>query len=144
MGKTVENKKEDLNIPVMILCIVGVVLVVFGILLLKTENFKLKVISTQGTVTGVTIARTAEGTVERRSVNLSYIANNGSYNATIDNYTDEIQVGEKMTLYYDFLSPSSVSNKRSGYIGYLAVIIGAILAVKTGPRFVRVIRDNYL
>ena len=34
MGK--QRKKEELNIPVMILCIVGTVLVVFGILLLKT------------------------------------------------------------------------------------------------------------
>ena len=70
MGKT--NKKEELNIPVMILSIVGVVLVVFGFLLLKNENFKLNVISTQGTVTGTTIRQTAEGEIESRTVNLSY------------------------------------------------------------------------
>ena len=81
MGK--ERKKEELNIPVMILCIVGVVLVVFGFLLLKTENFKLNVISTEGTVTGVQIKKTADGVVESRSVNLSYTANNGSYNTLI-------------------------------------------------------------
>ena len=39
MGKT--NKKEELSVPVMIFCIVGVVLVVFGFLLLKNDNFKL-------------------------------------------------------------------------------------------------------
>ena len=49
-----------------------------------------------------------------------------------------------MTLYYDFLSPESVGNKRSGYIGYLATIIGIILVIKTGPRFVYIIKDNYL
>lgn len=142
MGKT--NKKEELNIPVMILCIVGVVLVVFGFLLLKTENFKLNIISTEGTVTGVQIKKTADGVIESRTVNLSYIANNGNYTATINNYPNDIVIGDKMTLYYDFLSPSSVGNKRSGYIGYLAVIIGAIFTLKTGPRFVRIIKDNYL
>ena len=138
------RKKEELNIPIMILCIIGTVLVVFGFLLLKTENFKLKVISTEGTVTGITTATTAEGAVASRSVNLSYIANNSNYNATISNYGEEIQMGDKMTLYYDFLSPESVGNKRSGYIGYLAVILGVILVIKTGPKFGRIIKDNYL
>lgn len=142
MGKA--NKKEELNIPVMILCIVGVVLVVFGFLLLKNDNFKLNIISTDGTVTGTTIKQTADGTIESRTVNLSYIANNSSYNATIQNYPDAIDIGDKMTLYYDLLSPESVGNKRSGYIGYLAAILGIILVVKTGPRFFRIIKDNYL
>ena len=142
MGK--QRKKEELNIPVMILCIVGTVLVVFGILLLKTENFKLKVLSSEGTVTGVTVAKTVDGNVERRTVNLSYIANNSSYNATINNYEKDIKIGDKMTLYYDILSPESVGNKRSGYIGYIATILGIILVLKTGPRFVNIIKDNYL
>ena len=138
------NKKEELNIPVMTFCIVGAVLLVFGFLLLKAENFKLKVISAEGTVTGVQIKKTADGVVESRSVNLSYIANNNTYNATIANYPNDIVIGDKMTLYYDFISPESVGAKRSGYIGYLAIIIGLILVLKTGPRFVRIIKDNYL
>lgn len=142
MGKT--NKKEELHIPTMIFCIVGVVLVVFGFLLLKNENFKLNVISTEGTVTGVQVKKTAEGVIESRSVNLSYIANNSTYTATISNYQDEVAIGDKMPLYYDFLSPDSVGDKRSGYIGYIAVILGVILTLKTGPRFVRIIKDNYL
>ena len=142
MGKT--NKKEELNIPIMILCIVGAVLVVFGFLLLKNQNFKLNIISTEGTVTGVQISKTAEGVIESRSINLSYTANNGNYTATINNYADEIDIGDKMTLYYDFLSPASVGNKRSGYIGYIATILGVILVLKTGPRFIRIIKDNYL
>lgn len=114
MGKT--NKKEELNIPVMILSIVGVVLVVFGFLLLKNENFKLNIISTQGTVTGTTIGRTAEGEVESRTVNLSYsVMNKNNYNATIQNYPEEINIGDKITLYYDLLSPESVSDRRKGY-----------------------------
>lgn len=142
MGKT--RKKEELNIPVMILCIIGVVLVVFGFLLLKTEDFKLKVISTEGTVTGVQTKKTADGVIESRSVNLTYIANNSNYNATISNYPDEIAIGDKMPLYYDFLSPDSVGDKRSGYIGYIAVFVGVIFVLKTGPKFVRIIKDNYL
>lgn len=142
MGK--EKKKEALHIPTMIFCIVGLVLTILGILLLKNQNFKLNVISTQGTVIGVQTKTTAEGTVESRSVNLSYIANNGSYDATIRNYPEDIEIGEKMTLYYDFFSPASVSDKRTGYQAYLATIIGLILILKTGPRFVRIIKDNYL
>lgn len=142
MGKT--RKKEELNIPVMIFCIIGVVLVVFGFLLLKTENFKLNIISTEGTVVGVSTKKTADGVIESRAVNLSYLANNSNYSATINNYPDEIALGDKMTLYYDLISPESVGDKRSGYIGYIAVILGAILTLKTGPRFARIIKDNYL
>lgn len=142
MGKT--NKKEELNIPVMILSIVGVVLVVFGFLLLKNENFKLNIISTQGTVTGTTVSQNAEGEIENRTVNLSYLANNNSYNATIQNYPDEINIGDKITLYYDLISPESVSDRRTGYIGYIATILGVVFVLKSGPRFLRIIKDNYL
>ena len=144
MGKGNERKKEELNIPVMIFCIVGVVLVVFGFLLLKTENFKLRVISTEGTVTGVQTKKNADGVIESMSVNLSYTANNSGYNATIANYDEEIAIGDKMTLYYDLISPESVSDRRTGYVGYIAVILGAIFVLKCGPRFVRIIKDNYL
>ena len=139
-----ENGKEDLNIFVMIFCIIGVVLTIFGLFVLKNDNFKLKVISTTGTVTGVTVSKNSDGVVENRSVNLSYVASNGTYNATIPSYDKVINIGETMTLYYDFLSPSSVDNKRSGYIGYLSVILGIILVIKLGPRFVRIIKYNYL
>lgn len=142
MGKT--NKKEELSIPIMILCIVGVVLVVFGFLLLKNDNFKLNIISAEGTVIGTTVKQTADGNIESRVVNLSYIANNANYSATIQNYPDDIKIGDKITLYYDLLSPESVGDKRSGYLGYLATILGVILVVKTGPRFAKIIKDNYL
>lgn len=139
-----QRKKEELNIPTMILCIIGIVLTVFGFMLLKNDNFKLNVISTEGTVTSVQTKTTAEGVIESRSVNLSYRANNSDYTATIYNYAEEINIGETMTLYYDILSPESVGNKRSGYIGYISAILGAILVFKKGPRFLRIIKDNYL
>ena len=40
-----------------------------------------------------------------------------------------INIGDKITLYYDLLSPESVSDKRKGYIGYLAVILGIVFAL---------------
>ena len=58
--------------------------------------------------------------------------------------SNHYSAGDKMTLYYDFLSPASVNNKRSGYIGYIATFIGIVLVIKCGPRFVRIIKDNYL
>lgn len=142
MGKT--DKKEELNIPVMILCIVGVVLVVFSFLVLKNDNFKLNIISTEGTVSGTQIKQNANGEIESRAINLTYLANNSSYTATIQNYHKELNIGDKLTLYYDLISPESVSDKRRGYVGYLGAILGIILLVKTGPRFLRIIRDNYL
>lgn len=142
MGKT--NKKEELSIPVMILCIVGVVLTVFGFLLLKNENFKLIIFGTEGTVTMTTVATSADGLAESTTVNLSYIANNSSYTATIANYPEKLNIGDKITLYYDIMAPENVREKRTGYIGYLAVIAGIIMVVKTGPRFLRILKDNFL
>lgn len=138
------DKKESLNIPVMIFCIVGVVLTVFGFLVAKNDNFKLKVFPTQGTVTGTQTKTTADGVLESRDINLSYIANNSNYTATIYNHEEDIAMGEKVSLYYDILSPENVDIKRSGYIGYLTAILGIILMVKTGPKFLRIIKDNYL
>lgn len=138
------DKKESLNIPVMILCIVGVVLTVFGFLLAKSENFKLKIFAAQGTVTGTQTKTTADGVLESRDITLSYIANNSNYTATIYNYEDDIAMGEQLTLYYDILSPENVNIKRSGYLGYISIILGIILVVKTGPKFLRIIKDNYL
>ena len=139
-----QRQKEELNIPTMIFCIIGVVLTVFGFLVLKNDNFKLNIISAEGTVTGVQTKTNANGEVESRAINLSYKANNSNYSATINNYEEEITIGQKVTLYYDILSPESVSEERRGYVGYLATIIGIILVVKTGPKFVRIIKDNYL
>lgn len=139
-----QRKKEELNIPTMIFCIIGVVLSVFGFLLLKNDNFKLNIISTEGTVSGVQTKTTADGVMESRAINLRYTANNSGYTATIPNYSEDINIGDTMTLYYDILSPESVSDKRQGYVGYLAAIIGVILVIKTGPKFARIIKDNYL
>ena len=139
-----QRKKEDLNIPTMMLCIIGAVLAVFGLLVLKNDNFKLNVLSTEGTVTSVQTKTNADGIVESRTINLSYRAGNSDYNATISNFSEEIDIGSKMTLYYDILSPESVSDKRKGYVGYLAAFLGVILVVKKGPRFLRIIKDNYL
>ena len=61
MGQKKERKKEELNIPTMILCIIGIVLTVFGFLLLKNDNFKLNVISAEGTVTSVQTKTNADG-----------------------------------------------------------------------------------
>ena len=138
------EKKESLSIPVMIFCIIGVVLSVFGVLLGKTENFKLKIFGAQGTVTSVQTKTTADGILESRDITLSYIANNTPYTANISNYDQEITIGEKVTVYYDLHSPENVGIKRSGYIAYLSIIIGIISVVKTGPKFLRIIKDNYL
>lgn len=142
MGKT--SKKEELSIPTMILCIVGVVLVVLGFLLLKNGNFKLNVISTEGTVVGSQLGQNANGDVAIRSVNLMYTVNGQRYNATIQNYEPVVDIGDKITLYYDLLTPESVSDVRTGYIAYIATILGVILVIKSGPRFVKIIKDNYL
>lgn len=143
MGKT-ESKKEDLNIGVMIICIIGVVLTVLGSLLVRDNNLKLNIIKAEGTVTGVKTSTDANGNVAAVSVNLSYNANRADYTATVDTSRTDLKVGDKMDLYYDFFTPTSVRTSRFGYQGYIALIIGLILVLKTGPRFFRIIRDNYL
>lgn len=142
MGKA--KKKEELSIPVMILCIIGVVSIVFGFLLLKNDKFKLIIFSTESTVTSTVTASSADKTETSTVVNLSYIANNSNYTATIANYDKDVKIGDKITLYYDIFSPETISQKRTGYLGYIAVILGIILTIKTGPRFLRIIKDNFL
>ena len=146
MGKNEKKKgeKESLNIGVMIICIIGVVLTVFGFLVAKAEDFKLKVFKADGTVISVQTKTNAEGVLETRDITLSYIASNSNYTATIYNYDEAVTIGDQIALHYDFFAPEYVNIKRSGYIGYLAMILGVVFAIKTGPRFLRIIRDNYL
>lgn len=143
MGKNV-GKKENLNIGVMIFCIVGVVLTVLGVLLIKNNNFRMNIIGVDGTVTGVQTSTNANGEIERVVVNLSYKANKSDYTANLNVDKTDLKIGDKMNLYHDLFEPSSVSLKRTGYEGYIALIIGLILVLKTGPRFYRILRDNYL
>ena len=113
-------------------------------MLAKNGNFRLNVLSTEGTVTGVNTSK-VNGEIVGVGVNLSYNANKTVYTASIANYGDEnVQIGDKIQLYYDFLEPSSVDIKRSGYVAYISLIVGIILCIKTLPRFVRIIRDNYI
>ncbi len=141
MGK---KKKEELNIFVMMLCIVGIVLTVLGALLLKNSNFKMMVIGTEGTVIGLQTSTNSKGEIERIVANLSYKANKSDYKASLNTTDTKLNIGDKMTLYYDFMQPEAVSLTRYGYQGYVAVILGLILVLKTGPRFYRIMRDNYL
>ncbi len=142
MGKS--TKKEDLSIGTMVFCIVGIVLTVLGILLLKNVSFRMTVISTEGNITGIQTSTNANGEVERIVANLTYEANKTPYTASLDTSNPDLKIGDKMTLYYDFFKPEAVSLKRNGYQGYIALIIGLILVLKTGPRFYRIMRDNYL
>lgn len=141
MGK---EQKEKLNIGVMILCIVGIVLTVLGVLLIKTTNFRMSVIGTEGHVTGIQTSTNADGEIEKVVANITYKANKSDYTASVNTKDTDIKMGDKMTLYYDFFKPEVVSLKRNGYQGYISLIIGLILVLKTGPRFYRIMRDNYL
>lgn len=142
MGKS--TKKEDLSIGTMIFCIVGVVLTVLGILLLKNVGYRLTILEVEGNISGIQTSTNANGEVERVVANINYKANKSDYTASLDTNNPDLKIGDKMTLYYDFFKPEVVSLKRSGYQGYIALIIGLILTLKTGPRFYRIMRDNYL
>lgn len=142
MGKN--SKKEDLSISTMVFCIVGVVLTVLGFMLLRNTGFKMSIIGTEGNVTGIQTSTNANGEVERVVANLSYKANRSDYTASLDTNDMNIKIGDKLTLYYDFFSPTYVGLKRNGYQGYISLIVGLILVLKTGPRFYRIMRDNYL
>lgn len=137
------GNKEKLSIPVMLFCIVGVVLIGLGIMLLLSYNFKLNVIPSKGTITSVQTAKDTEGNTTT-SIVVTYKTTNGNYDATIVDNDKQYQLGNEIILYYDFFKPESVSLKLRGYPGYLSIIIGLILLLKTGPRFLRIIRDNYL
>ena len=143
MGKEVINR-EKLSIPVMVFTIVGVVLLVLGFMLVKKNNFRMQVISVEGTISSVQTATDSQGNVTSKTFSVSYNANRSDYTATVSGDDSNMVVGDKMTLYYDMFEPTSVSDRRSGYQGYLALVIGLILVLKNGARFFRIIRDNYI
>ena len=143
MGKNTNNK-EKLSIVTMVFCIIGVVLTVLGIMLLKNVSFRMTVIGTEGTVTGVQTSTDSNGEIVKRSITLTYQANKANYNASLDVDDPNIKNGDKKTIYYDFLKPEIITLKRNGYQGYVALLIGLILVLKTGPRFYRIMRDNYI
>ena len=143
MGKD-SRKKEKLSISTMIFCIVGIVLTVLGIMILKNISFRMSIIGTEGTVTGIQTSTNSNGEVESKSITLTYQANKTDYTATLNTDDENIKNGDKKTLYYDFFKPEYVTFKRHGYQGYISLIIGIILVLKTGPRFYRIMRDNYL
>ena len=138
------KKKEELKIGVMVFCIVGVVLTVLGLLLLKNVSFRMTVVGTEGDVVGIQTSTNADGKIESIVANISYTANKSNYTASLSTDDTNLKIGDKMTLYYDFFKPEAVNLKRTGYQGYIALIIGLILVLKTGPRFYRIMRDNYL
>ena len=143
MGKDNKNK-EKLSIVTMVFCIIGVVLTVLGVLLLKNVSFRMTVIGTEGTVTGVQTSTDSNGEIVKRSITLTYQANKANYNANLDIDDPNVKNGDKKTIYYDFLKPEIITLKRNGYQGYIALLIGLILVLKTGPRFYRIMRDNYI
>ena len=138
------NVKEDLNIPVMLFCIIGVVLLVFGFMLMLKQNFKLMVFSAEGTVSTINTVRSADGSESAIFYNVEYVGAKGGYTAQVAKDDQELNIGDKLPLYYDFFTPTSVSLKRTGWLGYLAFAIGLILSIKTLPRFLRILRDNYI
>ena len=128
----------------MIFAILGIVLIVLGFMLLKNNDFKMQVISTEAVISSVQTSTASDGSVINKVLNVSYNANRSDYSAVINDPSSTLVVGDKMTLYYDIFTPTSVNIVRSGYQGYAALLLGIILILKNGSRFYRMIRDNYI
>ena len=139
-----ENSKEKLSLLTMVFFIVGFVALILGFLLVKNNNFRMQIISSEGIVTGVNTSNDNDGSTVRRVLSITYNANRSDYTATLNDVNSELKIGDKKTLYYDIFEPTSVSDRRSGYQGYIALILGLVLVLRNGPRFYRIIRDNYL
>ena len=138
------NGKEKLNLITMVFFIVGFVALILGFLLVKNNNFRMQILSTEGVVTGINTSNDSDGSTISRVLSITYNANRGDYTATLNDTSNTLQLGDKKTLYYDIFEPTSVSDKRGGYEGYIALVLGAIVVLRTGPKFYRIIRDNYL
>lgn len=109
--------------------IICIIILLFGFILLLNDNFKLRIMSTTGAVTGTQIKYNADGVLESRDITLSYIANNLQYNVNIENYSNEINIGDRITLYYDLFLPENANLKMSISNGYLILIIGFVLSI---------------
>ena len=138
------NRKEKLSLITMVFFIVGFVALILGFLLVKNNNFRMHILSTEGVVTGINTSNDSDGSTISRVLSITYNANRSDYTATLNDTSNTLQLGDKKTLYYDIFEPTSVSDKRGGYEGYIALVLGAIVVLRTGPKFYRIIRDNYL
>ena len=139
----INKSKEKFNLPIMIMYIIGVVLIVFGVLIVVNRGMGLNLFPTTGTINSTQRFVDNNGN-EEKSATVQYRIDNTNYTATITNATKNYKLSENIVLYYDLVDPSHISVKPTGYIGYICSILGIILIIKTGPKFIRIIRDNYL
>lgn len=113
--------------PLRFLLPVGIVLIIFGIFMLKLTPQKYE--QTTGTITAVTETLDTTDDVTRTvyDVEFDYTVDGKVYHSSFSGLSDRPAEGDRITVYYDPADPSRISNTKStGLIGIILIIIGVI------------------
>ena len=116
--------------PARFLIPLGLVLVIFGIILLgfKTDNY----VETVGKVTAVEqyIDQTGEETQTLYNVDFDYTVDGVKYSGSFDGMGNAYNVGDDIKVFYDPDDPQSTTNTKSAkLIGVIAIALGAAAMV---------------
>ncbi len=115
---------------------VGIILIVFGILLLgfKADRYQ----QTVGKVISVTESIPQEDQDKQYDVSVSYTVDGKEYKGTFENLPGTFKTGEEIKVFYDPEKPETISNTKSSKflppiligVGVLAVFFGIFRTVK--------------
>ncbi|MBO4847815.1 MAG: DUF3592 domain-containing protein [Clostridia bacterium] len=114
--------------PARVLVPMGIILIIFGIILLGFNTDKY--VETVGRITSVTEGDyDQDNNQQQYDVNFSYTVDGKEYDSTFPNLTGKFNVGDEIKVFYDPDEPTKVTNsKAGGFIGPIAIALGALAA----------------
>ena len=128
---TLENKFARLmrnTGPARFFIPVGVILIIFGIILLSFNTAKY--VETTGKITSVEKLQHEEGEAQAYEVKAKYTVNGTEYETTLSNLTGEFKEGDDIKIFYDPMNPEKATNSKiSGFIGPVVIVVGAAATV---------------
>lgn len=113
--------------PARILVPVGLILIIFGCLLLgfKTDDY----VETVGKITSVTVNVNADNE-EENTVNFSYTVDGKQYEGVFENLSGTYKVGDDIKVYYDPADPLKITNSKAGkFLAPIFIVVGAAAVI---------------
>ena len=102
----------------------GIILIVFGIILLgfNTDNFA----ETSGKITSVTECPFEEDEGRKYDVGVKYTAEGKEYETVFSSLAGDFNIGDDFNVYYDPDNPATATNsKTGGFIAPIMIVAGA-------------------
>ena len=115
--------------PARVLIPIGIILIVFGIIMLTMHSGKYE--KTEGTITSVTESAVEEDQ-KQYDVGFTYTVNGTEYQDSFPNLAGEYKVGDKIDVYYDVENPEGVTNSSLNGILPPILIAAGVAAIGYG------------